>query len=102
MFRIADDFQLDKLAECSAEGSDAREKLRKRSSRTAHTVHDRLGENFDRSGQSEFQKGSARAQGWKTEGGEARVEAVFARKIEKHLYARTNVTHPLGCSELRQ
>lgn len=25
-----------------------------------------------------------------------------ARKIEKHLYARTNVTHPPGCSELRQ
>lgn len=58
MFRIADDFQLDKRAECSAEGSDVGEKLRKRSSRTAHTVHDRPGKNFDRSGQSEFQKGN--------------------------------------------
>lgn len=40
-----------------------------------------------------------RERGWEEEAG---VEPVFARKIEKHLYAGTNVTHPLGCSELRQ
>lgn len=78
----------------------------KRSSRTAHTVHDRPGENFDRSGQSEFQKGSVQAgeDGEERErvGGGSRSRASVARKIEKHLYAGTNVTHPLGCSELRQ
>lgn len=82
MFRIVDDFQLDKRAECSrAEGSDAGEKLRKRSSRTAHTVHDWLGENFDRSGQSEFQKG--RTQKVEKRGGgamEASVEPVSREK----------------------
>lgn len=35
-------------------------------------------------------------------GGGSRSRASVARKIEKHLYAGTNVTHPLGCSELRQ
>ncbi|KYN37164.1 hypothetical protein ALC56_08955 [Trachymyrmex septentrionalis] len=76
------------------------EKLRKRSSRTAHTVHDRPGENFDRSGQSEFQKG--RAQEVEKRGGGSKRRDRVAGKIEKHLYAGTNVTHPLGCSELRQ
>ncbi|TGZ37398.1 Uncharacterized protein DBV15_08077 [Temnothorax longispinosus] len=82
MFRIADDFQLDKLAECSAEGSDAGEKLRKRSSRTAHTVHDRPEETLIVQDKANSKK-----------------EAGRQGKIEKHLYARTNVTHPLGCSE---
>lgn len=57
----------------------------KRSSRTAHTVHDRPGENFDRSGQSEFQKGSVQAgedgeekeRGWEEEAG---VEPVSREK----------------------
>lgn len=80
----------------------------KRSSRTAHTVHDRPGENFDRSGQSEFQKGSVEAGEDEEQrerervGGGSGSRASVARKIEKHLYAGTNVTHPLGCSELRQ
>lgn len=94
MFRIADDFQLDKRAECSAEGSDVGEKLRKRSSRTAHTVHDRPGETLIVRDKANSKKGSVQA------GKEERARV--ARKIEKHLYARTNVTHPLGCSELRQ
>lgn len=48
----------------------------KRSSRTAHTVHDRPGENFDRSGQSEFQKGSVEAgeDGEQREGGRRKQE----------------------------
>lgn len=37
----------------------------------------------------------------RVEGG-SKSRASVARKIEKHLYAGTNVTHPLGCSELRQ
>lgn len=43
---------------------------------TAHTVHDRPGENFDRSGQSEFQKGSVQAieDGEEREGGRRKQE----------------------------
>jgi len=81
MFRIVDDFQMDKRKCSRAEGSDVGEKLRKRSSRTAHTVHDRPEENFDRSEQSEFQKGKAQ-EVEKRGGGSKR------RKIEKHLYTQ--------------
>lgn len=44
---------------------------------------------------------TGKREGERVEGG-SRSRASVARKIEKHLYAGTNVTHPLGCSELRQ
>lgn len=100
MFRIADDFRLDKLAECSADGSGRRGKscendrparriLLMTGPRKTLIVRDKA------NSKKEARKQEKDGRGSKSRG---RV----ARKIEKHLYARTNVTHPLGCSELRQ
>lgn len=107
MFRIADDFQLDKRAECSrAEGSDAGEKLRKT------IVPPRRILFMTGPGKTLIvrDKANSKKEAYKRErtgkrervGGGSRSRASVARKIEKHLYAGTNVTHPLGCSELRQ
>jgi len=77
MFRFADGFQLDKRTECSrAGGSDAGEKLRKRLSRKAHTVHDRPGKTLIVRDKTNSKKEAHKRERKREEKVEARVEPV--------------------------